>query len=326
MRYSRKKVKAVLQIESGVSNTENSKPLPAPEDWDFSSCPKDELVICNYYEYARETEKLRPEAIRNSHLHDKHANREAARMSLFEAPEKRFKLQFDRLFIEFPSLPYLSIPKKLRRARHSELQNHFGAVIATNPIEAILAADSDSPFEALLKMLVGISFTKSHTAHLIVIDWSENEAAIGKAFTNLLARLRPGKVKPGKQIERRGRSSSEEQLIDLMALRLLKHFKGDYKAAMNFSAQHFEILRKPSNNNRKVWTRCVRRAEKRLKARESLFAPRRQFEMLPGFELFREKFVAKVVAEAKLKIRAEFARLKRRSPTSQPALKTGHKG
>jgi hypothetical protein len=89
-----------------------------PKEWDFSSCPQDQLHWCSVYEHSRDNEKV-VDAVK--HFRASGAWRAEDRV-LF--PDERYRRMAERvfeLFPEFPLTPYLVISPIERRGRCVEL-------------------------------------------------------------------------------------------------------------------------------------------------------------------------------------------------------------
>lgn len=89
-----------------------------PKEWDFSSCPQDQLHWCSMYEHSRDNEKV-VDAVK--HFRASGAWRAEDRV-LF--PDERYRRMAERLFElfpEFPHIPYLQILPSDRRCRCEDL-------------------------------------------------------------------------------------------------------------------------------------------------------------------------------------------------------------
>jgi len=107
------------------------------EDWNFSSCPSDELRWCDVYEHAREDQRLiqEVEAMRRSghwsqSLEDRFIDSRYASIG---------QLLFE-LFPEFPATPFLKVDAVSRQqrcrelnARRSDLLVQFSNVAPVRP-------------------------------------------------------------------------------------------------------------------------------------------------------------------------------------------------
>src|SRR5687767_5614694 len=96
---------------------------PAPEEWDFSECPDEEVEDCCFYEYARESEgtrrrveQIRAEPPRFAGLHP-------GDWAYYE--DKWFRTFFGS-FVEFPDSPWLRIEAGKRSERLKECARYTG--------------------------------------------------------------------------------------------------------------------------------------------------------------------------------------------------------
>ncbi len=90
----------------------------AREEWDFGSCPKDQLCFCDVYEHAREN-PLVLEAVQ--HLRSSGDWRPDPRLPLPWSRYAAVVIELFSLFPEFPGTPFLLINPILRKERCDRL-------------------------------------------------------------------------------------------------------------------------------------------------------------------------------------------------------------
>lgn len=219
--------KATPQNDVAVEHTEKDfAAFPfTRQDWDFSQVPEDELLLCRFYEYAREL-KVWHEIARCSRL-----LLEDARIDLRDSAYKAggpgggfvktnwIITQVFTLFPEFPQMPWLSIDGQERRHR----------------IEQLGTSDYPLPLEEFPQVAItegGTNITRSvfgevfhgTDAHFVVC-WNYTDAQIAAEFRHWLIKTRyipePKKHK--------GRVSTQHDVLrahlrELAAFRLLQRF------------------------------------------------------------------------------------------------------
>src|SRR5215210_1529817 len=86
---------------------------PSVQEWDFTDCPKDELSYCCYYEYARESERIR------ELVNTLRASTVDPDISLYPGDLIYYETQWFKTFFrqlhEFPATPWLKINPNKRR-------------------------------------------------------------------------------------------------------------------------------------------------------------------------------------------------------------------
>jgi|APTNR8051073442_1049403.scaffolds.fasta_scaffold03366_9 hypothetical protein len=88
------------------------------KEWDFSTCPKDQLHWCSVYEHSRENKKV-VKAV--EHYRASGAWSDQDREMFVDDGRWRMAQRLFELFPEFPQSPFLEIPTVERRNRCAEL-------------------------------------------------------------------------------------------------------------------------------------------------------------------------------------------------------------
>jgi hypothetical protein len=181
----RKNGKAVENYEFDPEN---------PLDWWFNDCPREELIECWNYEYAREC----PAEIKKALEWRENAAHPATFDELVNRTPKT--CQVVALYPEWPRHPYLSIAPEERRRRRE-----------------LMLKDAEPLLSHIQK-----SWTAKAT--FAVFDWAESDTELLRQFEDWVKRTRP-KNEPIK--ESRGNAGHERKLLVrlkwLGAYRLTRH-------------------------------------------------------------------------------------------------------
>jgi hypothetical protein len=254
VKKSAKKGGAQVTLAKAIAKFKSDEVRVDPEEWDFSTCPKDQLEACFFYEFAREC----PEAVRAARALREHLKEIGADTGT----DHRFAVTVVDIFKdcpEFPHTPFLSIPTAERYRRIKKV----GKVIP--PVQADLAG--------LIRQYEGKAVTgktiKYGQGDIVgfYLDWTISDEKLIEGLRHSLKTNRP----PGAVATvRRGQGSSAQQIRkDLKALgawRLLE--KMDWEDAHVYSR---EILKNRKGqpqglfgSHANAWRRAQKDAEKMI--------------------------------------------------------------
>lgn len=198
------------------------------EEWDFSQCPDDELLLCKFYEYARQLEVW--------HWIAGHARRLEKAQRASDLGEQGHKVggpggvflsgtatvqAILTLFPEFPSTPWLRLDKATRQHRLKEL----GSPIQVPPLAMAKDLDIPNEFEDPAEASVTVlTTTYDCTIARLSICWNYTDAQIMKAFQAWLqsARCAPEPPKHTGKLPNQG-DVLRADLQALAAYRLMQH-------------------------------------------------------------------------------------------------------
>jgi hypothetical protein len=243
---------------------------PPWEEWDFSSCPSEELPDVYLYEYSREIDSIR-DAVATW--------RAKAKSQTFGGYCELVKRDgipsvcspIDKFFLspEWPLKPYLSIPKKERdrRAKQflSEVGNHRGAhalspLVSPAEWQNLCCHLTDHINESSLPVIPMVTPETSVLA-LFQIDWRLPDETLMKRFRAFLEDYRPPGITP--ILRPQGKASRPAQCrADLKAL-------GAYRLREKFGvkADDIDLFSQASRV-----AKAVKRARSRIKEFEQLVA------------------------------------------------------
>ena len=226
------------------------------EEWDFSTCPKDQLEACFFYEFAREC----PEAVRAARALREHLKEIGADTGT----DHRFAVTVVDIFKdcpEFPHTPFLSIPTAERYRRIKKV----GKVIP--PVQADLAG--------LIRQYEGKAVTGKTIKYgqgdivAFFMDWTISDEKLIEGLRHSLKTNRP----PGAVATvRKGQGSSAQQIRkDLKALgawRLVKKMKIAWEDAYVHTREILKIKKgQPQglfSSHASAWARAEKDAEKMI--------------------------------------------------------------
>jgi hypothetical protein len=191
------------------------------EEWDFSTCPDEQLEACYFYEFAKEC----PHAIRVSRV----AHESLKEITAAYGPKASYSLAAGVIDLfkdcpEFPGTPFLCIPKLEREQRIANLCKANPLVQADLP--SLIRQHANKPLrrKAIGKTLKYLAGQGDIAA--FYIDWRMTNEQLIQGFRQWLRTNRPLTAVP---IVRKGKGSSREQIRkDLKALgawRLLKKMR-----------------------------------------------------------------------------------------------------
>ena len=237
-----------------------SSDLPR-EEWDFSSCPKDDLFECWAYEFARETAVI---------CKDVKALRKGV-APIFDNLVKALRERISRTprlmavfwyCPEFPDIPYLTIPRDERGRRIRALWPPTTSSIAIKP-------KLGPPPDIGQQLARGRVLYGSMEYALFEIDWTEAPTYLKHAFSEWLKENRPKDIQVH---ETRGAGNFQRQWSDdlkaLGAKRLLKNARRWEDAY----TQTLETTRAGLYGSREeVWKRAAKRAESLIAAWERAY-------------------------------------------------------
>ena len=230
------------------------------EEWDFSSCPKDDLFECWAYEFARETAVI---------CKDVKALRKGV-APIFDDLVKALRARISRTprlmavfwyCPEFPKKPYLSIPVYERQRRLQTLWPVGSAALVVKP--------KIVPPDAARQLARGRLIYGSLELAIFEIDWTESDTYLTHAFSEWLKENRSAAVKIS---ETRGAGHWTRRWADdlkaLGAKRLLKNARRWEDAY----TQTLETTRAGLYGGREeVWKRAAKRAESLIAAWERAY-------------------------------------------------------
>ena len=186
-------------------------PLP-PEEWDFRSCPKDELEMCLEYELSREVAQWRQVAFNYRQL----SKEGKIQVELGECYGLSILFPYLNLtrFPEWPNKPWLALNPITRR---ENVKWHGWSSLYADTICLL----NETPFPGANE--VRKKFGKVIIYPRFQIDLTQMDATIKRAFSDYLEKFREKiEIKP---VERRGTSTEVNVLKRLGAYRLLKVMK-----------------------------------------------------------------------------------------------------
>ncbi|MGB8355156.1 MAG: hypothetical protein WCD79_14760 [Chthoniobacteraceae bacterium] len=214
-------------------------------EWNFRRCPKSQLPYCKIYEYARES----PSQRRKIAIWKKND------FSGFDKPieprinfEEHWRLNFFRLFPEFPKVPWLNMDSVKIEERISRMRSIAPIVLRTVSTQMFVYNG------VIEEEMETFGFQHHGTIQAIEINWLANDKSLLSAFRKWLHDAREIK-----QREARGGRNKDLHLLNaLAAKRLLEAHDNDFEAAFQISA---EVLGKPLYSNQSKWLEAKRRAE-----------------------------------------------------------------
>lgn len=254
------------------------------EEWDFSSCPLEEMTQCEWYEYTRRIKSIRNHviAVRKAYK----INNKRTFDKLYESIGKIIKsapftlIQAWYCWPEFPQFPYLSIPFKERNRRFEKIFN------ITRPAKEIFArsleAYSLTPHYLMNYFYRACENTKrpihesGGTNVMFCINWDYHDDNLVKKFKAWLEDNRKGRQPI---IECRGNGTAPIQSIkklkQLGAWQLLKHYNGDWAKSYDHLIEkdlkkHFK-KGEPLYQNQPRWSTAQKEADKNLRQIEEAF-------------------------------------------------------
>jgi len=231
-------------------------------EWDFASCPPDEVFECRLYEFARETGAIRKDV-------------EALRKGLTPTFEKLVKALCEPIsrsarinaifwyYPEFPTKPFLSIPVNERQRRLRTLWPPASASLVVKPKGVWVDIGQEL---ARGRVLYG-----SMELALFEINWTESNTFLRDSFFLWLEENRPVDIKP---FQRRGAAAPVRRWFDdlkaLGAWRWLKNGRRWEDAYTHtLDATGIGLY----SNRGEVWTRAAKRAESIIADWERAYAP-----------------------------------------------------
>jgi hypothetical protein len=232
------------------------------DEWDFSTCPEEQLEACYFYEFAREC----PHAIsaaRAAHLSPKEIVAACG-------PEHAFSLAGSVVDLfkdcpEFPHTPFLSIPKSVRERRIANLCKPAPLIQADLP-SLIRQHQNKVPRRKAIGKTLNYLGGQGDIAGFF-IDWRKSDEQLIQGFRQWLKTNRP---LTAPAIVKKGKGSSQEQrrkdLKALGAWRLLKRMR--WEDAYNYTC---EVLRNKHgqpqglfSSHALAWERARKDAEKAI--------------------------------------------------------------
>ena len=256
------------KLKARVRQSPEPPQVPRAE-WDFGSCPNDELFECHAYEYARET----PATVEDVRSLRKRVT------PLFEELVKALRDRIDRtarvmaLFWycpEFPDKPYLTIPIAERQRRLRTLWPPASAAITLKP--------KIIPPDIVQRLALERLFYGSLELALFEIDWTETDTYLSDAFFNWLRENRPTGIK---QFQTRGAGNFQRKWSDdlkaLGAKRLLDRMP--WYDAFTLTKPEDRKARRGSRrkgsglycDREEVWKRAAKKAESLIAAWERAY-------------------------------------------------------
>jgi hypothetical protein len=226
-------------------------PRPNVEEWDFSSCPEDEIEYCCYYEYARENGDIKKKvaALRATG---------AGEPRLFPGDAAYYQNHwfntFFSLFVEFPDTPWLKVGAAVRYKRCKECYKFDAPFMDVFPER--LANDQ----EAYPYFPEDVGSMSLHSVHAVEIDWTASNDAIKRAFDQWLEASRPSAEAHWDQT---GRVTDRELLKYLGAFRLLRNAGNDWTLASSWSQKYGNgTAWTPAYSDERAYKRAKQHAKK----------------------------------------------------------------
>lgn len=249
-------------LDGKVPDAEQWEPVD-PLDWDFRSCPDDELDECHAYEYARHVGPILQDVARLRKGKGRSFDQLFAslRKIVFATDSVRRMASF-WFYPEFPNAPYLSIPAKERDRRvkiaWGEPQAQaaaFASLLRPKMLPQNLAEDLRAGLRKHGRPCIRYGCLE---LSLIELNWTYSNDRLLKKFAAWLRKNRPADVEV---MQEKGAGSVVRMLrTDLKSLgawRLLK-LKGKCDEAF---VETFKDGRSLYGNSFKSWTRAAKRAD-----------------------------------------------------------------
>jgi hypothetical protein len=228
-------------------------------EWYFEECPTDEIEYCWTYEYARESQILRKLIMkwRRGAKGDQFEDYRVLARRLHVGPYGVCAYPF---FPCWPNKPYLSIDRKIRKARLERLRMPWDPIDEMYTIEAQNWSE-----ESTLRILERIakssplSFRRGSMQYVVFnIDWDLHDGQLATMFDRWLKQNRPADAK-AREMRGRGHPARKGRanLKYLSAYRLCKQMSKD--DAIVFLEERGGKL-KPYKNYQD-WNLAISRAE-----------------------------------------------------------------
>jgi len=262
------------------------------EEWDFSHCPDEELEHCCYYEYARDSDKIKAQVTQ-------------LRSSVYQHPsglypgdadfyQDRWFRTFFGLFSEFPDTPWLRIPSALRQQRCTECRKWDAPFMSVYP-ERLLNQEEVYPY-----FPTDTGTFSLHSVHVVEVDWSASKHALKRAFEKWLDLNDPTAEA---HLDQTGRVSDHELLKYLGAYRLLRDAKNKWELADAW-AEKFGLNTKwtPRYSDERGWKRAKQHARKMINEGVAL---------TPAASLINKLNFSKLSATEKARVKVRIAQMKR---------------
>ena len=235
-----------------LSTTRNPTKTISQNEWDFSTCPKDEMDYCRFYEFARYNDELKAEIARRRTDDNWRSGLSPEDWAFYGM---RAKLGFFRLFPEFPDRPWLEIKEGDRRKRCAECRILDGPFV-------VVAPDRLDPADGYPCVPTDVGTRTIHHVYAVEIDLTASREAIKQSFERWIDSVHQNREIV---VKKQGGLTDADLLKALGAYRLLAHFEGKWKEAADWSQKNRRD-NEPLYSDQPEWIKARKKADKFISA------------------------------------------------------------
>lgn len=198
---------ALARFANALANEKQVQSEVEEVEWNFSKCPKAQLLYCQMYEYGRSSPLILRQVARWRKAKFVRADQPLKSNRELETVRQ---MDFFRLFPEFPETPWLALDAEQVKSRLRSLPKRRPILVRAVPVEAL---NVEGMYEDSVSVLEP---SQTATVQPVEINWFYHDKELIAAFKRLLAELRPYRAP-----EKRGRTEPRVLLNALAAKRLL---------------------------------------------------------------------------------------------------------